>query len=356
LDNSVKNDGSGGPWGGRDDDSSGSPSGGDGQRQPWGQPRRRRPDRPPIGPPAIEALLRKGRERFGGRLPEPAGRPLWLWIVAIAVLLWLLTCVHQIDPQQRGVVTRLGRYAETLEPGFNLTFPMPIDFVRKLPVEDSRSLEIGMGNQRADNPMLTADHNIVDLAYAVRWKIRDPELYAYGLADPKDTIGKVAESVVRGEIANATLDRVRGPERDEIAETARARMQELLDSYRAGIQVIEVAIRRADPPKQVDEAFKQVVAAQQEAQRVVTDARSAAQTSAARAQGDAAQFNAAYAQYKLSPQVTRDRLYFNTMDEVLANTDKVIVDAPGVTLPLSELRRRPAAPGQDATIVVEAKR
>jgi membrane protease subunit HflK len=133
-------------------------------------------------------------------------------------------------------------------------------------------------------------------------------------------------------------------------------MQELLDSYRAGIAVMDVAIRRADPPKQVDEAFKQVVAARQAAQRAVTAARSAAQASSAQAQGDAAQFNAIYAQYRLAPQVTRDRIYFSTMDEVMASNDKVIVDAPGVTLPLSDLRRRPTAQGQDATIVVEAKR
>jgi membrane protease subunit HflK len=357
LDEPVKNDGSGGPWGGRDEDNSGSPAGGDGPRQPWGQPRRRRPERPPVGPPAIEALLRKGRERFGGRLPEPAGRPLWVWGSAIFVLLWLLmTCVWRIDPQERGVVSRFGRYVGTLEPGFNLTLPAPIESVRKLAVEEPRSVEIGLANQRGENPMLTADHNIVDLAYAVRWKIRDPELFAFGLADAQDTIGKVAEAVMRGEIANAPLDRVLGPERDEIAEGARSRMQELLDSYRAGVAVMDVDIKRADPPREVDEAFKQVLVARQEAQRVVSDARSAAQTSAARAQGDAAQFNAAYAQYKLAPQVTRDRLYFNTMDEVLANTDKVIVDAPGVSLPLSDLRRRTAPQSQDATIVVEAKR
>ena len=201
----MKNDGSGGPWGGRDDDNSGS-SGGDGQRQPWGQPRRRRPDRPTVGPPAIEALLRKGRERFGGRLPEPAGRPLWVWGTAVFILLWLLlTCVHRINPQERGIVSRFGRYVETLQPGLNLTFPAPIDAVRKLVVDEPRSVEIGLGTQRADNPMLTADHNIVDLAYAVRWKIRDPEVYAYGLADPQDTIVKVAESTMRSEIANAPL-------------------------------------------------------------------------------------------------------------------------------------------------------
>jgi membrane protease subunit HflK len=181
-------------------------------------------------------------------------------------------------------------------------------------------------------------------------------LYLYGLANPQDTIGKVAESVMRGEIASAPLDRVLGPERDEIAENVRARMQELLDSYRAGVAVLDVTIKRADPPKEVADAFKQVVDARQEAQRLVVDARSEAQTSTVRAQGDAAQFDAVYAQYRLAPQVTRDRIYYNTMDEVLANTDKVIVDAPGVSLPLSEIHHKPAPQGQDATIVVEAKR
>jgi membrane protease subunit HflK len=358
LDNAVKNDGGGGPWGGRDEDSSGSPSGGDGQRQPWGQPRRRRPDRPPVGPPAIEALLRKGRERFGGRLPEPAGRPLWVWGSAIFVVLWLLlTCVHRIEPQQRGVLSRLGRYAGTLEPGLSLSFPAPIDSVRKLAVEEPHTVEMGMTSDRADNPMLTADHNVVNLAYAVRWKIRDPELYAYGSDDLDGLIGKVGESVMRGEIANAPLDRVLGPEKPEIAEDARARMQELLDSYQAGIAVIEVTIRRADPPKEVAEAFKQVAAARQERQQRINGARIAAQASVDVAEGDAAQFNAAYVQYRLAPQVTRDRLYYNMMDDVLANSTKIVTGVPGITLPLSDLKRRPAPQGQELPpIDVEAKR
>lgn len=347
----MKNDGSGGPWGGRDEDG----SAGDNQRQPWGQPRRRRPERPPVAPPAIEALLRKGRERFGGRLPEPAGRPLWVWATAVFVLFWLaLTCVWRIDPQERGVVSRFGRYVGTLDPGLHLTLPAPIDSVRKLAVEEPRSVDIGQGAQRADNPMLTADHNVVDVAYTVRWKIRDPELFAYCLADPQATIGKVAESVMRGEVANLPLDQLLDPERDEIGDGARARMQELLDSYGAGIAVMDVTVRRADPPRQVDAAFRQVAEAVQAKEKLIAEARSAAQSSVARAQSEAAQFNAALQQYKLAPQVARDRLFFNTMDEILPSIDKVIVDAPGVTIPLSDLRRKPAQ-GQE-TIVVEAKR
>ena len=344
----MKNDGSGGPWGGRDEDSSGSPSGGDGQHRPWGQPRRRRPDRPPVGPPAIEALLRKGRERFGGRLPKPAGRPLWVWGSAIFVVLWLLlTCVHRIEPQQRGVLSRLGRYAGTLEPGVSLSFPAPIYSVRKLPVDESHTVEIGMTSDRADNPMLTADHDIVDLAYAVSWKIRDPELFAYGLDDRDDVIRKVAESVMRGEVANVSLDRVRGPEQTEIAEDARARMQELLDSYRAGIAVTE----------EVAEAFKQVDAARQERQQRINAARVAAQASVDLAEGDAAQFNAAYVQYRAAPQVTRDRLYYNMMDDVLANSTKIVTGVPGVSLPLPDAKRGPAPPDpQLPPIDVEAKR
>jgi membrane protease subunit HflK len=355
LGNSVKHDGGGGPWGGRDEDSSGSSSGGDSQRQPWGQPRRRRPDRPQVGPPAIEALLRKGRERFGGRLPEPAGRPLWVWGTAIFVLLWLLlTCVHRIGPQERGVVSRLGRYVATLEPGMNLTFPAPIDSVRTLAVEEPRLVENSQGGQRADSGMLTADHNIVDVAYAVRWKIRDPELYALGLDDPQDTIAKVAESVMRGEVANVPLEQVLAPERDELAESARGRMQELLDSYRAGIAVMDVTINRVGPPKQVEAAFNQVAEAVKERQRTVAEARKAAQTAAALAQGEAAQFNALYRQYKLAPQVTRDRLYYNTMDEILPNIHKVIVTAPGVNLTVTE-PRRPTPAQEAAPIVVQAK-
>jgi membrane protease subunit HflK len=356
LDDVVKNDGNDGPWGGREDAGSGSPPHGDGQRQPWGQPRRRRPDRPPVGPPAIEALLRKSRERFGGRLPEPAGRPLWLWFTAIFIVAWLLwTSVHQIGPQERGVVTRFGRYAETLDPGIHLTFPRPIDSVRKLSVEEQPQIDSG---ERADNAMLTADRNIVDVAYSVRWKIRDPEAYAYGLADPRATLDALARSVMRGEVARASLDRMLGPasERDAVAESARERMQELLESYRAGVVIIEVSIRRADPPKQVSDAYDKVASAQKDAQDLITKARSDAFAAQAVAQGDAADFDAVYEQYRLAPEVTRDRLYFDTMDDLMANNNKVIVTAKGVTLPPpSDLRRKPpAVPGQDP-IIVEGK-
>ena len=337
----MLNDNSGGPWGGR---SGGSGDDGDGlgPRNPWSQPPRKRPPGRPVGPPALEELLRRGRARFGGGLPQPHGRPLWLWGALLIGCIWILwTSVHQIDSQERGVLTRFGRYAGTLHPGISITFPAPIDRVRKVQVENIRTLDIGSTSDNAQNLMLTGDQNIVDLAYSVRWNVRDPDLYLFELADPDDTIREVAESAMRAEIARVTLDDAIGPQRSQIEDRVAQRMQEILDRYRAGVLVQGVAIKQADPPAAVNDAFKAVSAAQQDAQSFLNQARAYAQQLNQRAEGDAAAFDRVYAQYKLAPEVTRKRMYYETMEKVLAKTDKTIVESPGVTpyLPLPQIQR-----------------
>jgi membrane protease subunit HflK len=150
---------------------------------------------------------------------------------------------------------------------------------------------------------------------------------------------------MRAEMARVNLNAAIGPQRETIAQQVGERAQELLNSYRAGIEVVGVDIRQADPPGAVDEAFKAVSAAQQEAQGFLNNARAYAQELIARAQGDTAVFNAVYEQYRLAPEVTRRRIYLETMEEVLRNNGKTVVEAPGVTpyLPLPELQRRAGA-------------
>lgn len=317
----------GGPWGG-------GGSGGDGGdgSNPWNQPPRGRPGRGPAGRSALDELLRRGRARFGGRDgPEPEAGRMILWAVGGILLLWILwTSSHRIDPQERGVITRLGSYAGTLGPGMRFSFPAPIDVVTKIDIEEIRVKDIPATGGNAQNLMLTGDQNMIDLAYSVRWNIRDPELYLYELADPDETVGEVAESAMRAEIARVALNDAMGSQRSQIEGRVQQRMQEILDSYRAGITVQGVAIKQADPPSAVVEAFKSVSAAQQQAQAYLNEARAYAQQLGAKAEGEAAAFDKVYSEYKLAPEVTRRRMYYETMERVLAKTDKTIVEAPNV--------------------------
>lgn len=331
----------GGPWGG-----GGSGGGGD-EPNPWNQPPRGRPGRGPAGRSAIDELVRRGRARFGGRGgPEPDAGRLLLWGVGGLLLIWVLwTSSHRIDPQQRGVVTRLGSYAKTLGPGMQFTFPSPIDRVTKIDIEDIRVKDIPEGGGTGQNLMLTGDQNIIDLAYSVRWNIRDPELFIYELANPEETVGEVAESAMRAEIARVALNDAMGPQRSQIEQRVQQRMQEILDSYRAGITVQGVAIKQADPPAAVVEAFKSVSAAQQQAQAYLNEARAYSQQLGAKAEGEAAAFDKVYAEYRLAPEVTRRRMYYETMERVLAKTDKTVVEAPNV-VPYIPLPPQQAAKAQ----------
>lgn len=339
-----------GPWGptGGDD-----PEGGEQpQSGPWGQPPKRK--RSGTGVPrqatSLDDFLRKSRERFGGDGGGFSGGPsgkLIKWGVAGFAVLWLVfTSFAVVAPGERGVVTQFGRYSRTLGPGVGFTLPAPIERVQKVDVENIRNLELGSAS--TETLMLTGDQNIIDLAYSVRWNIRDPELYLFQLAQPEETIREVAESAMRAVIANYSLDQAIGEGRGDIEIRVTQTMQRILDAYRAGVVVQGVAIRQADPPQAVNEAFKEVTAAQQQAQSYINQANAYATQLTQKAQGEAAAFDKVYEQYSLAPDVTRRRMYYETMERVLQNVDKTIVEAPGVTpyLPLPEVQKRQQQPQQ----------
>jgi len=195
--------------------------------------------------------------------------------------------------------------------------------------------------------MLTGDQNLVDLSYLVRWNIKDLKLYTFQLAEPDETVKEVAEAAMRASVAEVSLtEAMGGSGRAEVEQNVRQRMQAVLDAYRSGILIQGVEIKKADPPAQVLDAFKEVTAAQQDAQSAVNRAQAWAQQLTARAQGEAAEFDKVYEQYKLAPEVTRRRLYYETMERVLSKTDKTIVESPNVQtyLPLPELKRTTPAP------------
>jgi membrane protease subunit HflK len=337
---------------------------------PWGEgpPRRPMGSRAPSRGGDFDDLIRRSQERlktqFGGGGAGGGGFDLndsrWLvWAGGALVAAWVvLSSFYSVDAQSAAVVQRFGAYVSTTGPGVHLKLPWPIDAVELRKVEQINIIDISSSEGANENLMLTGDQNIINLAYTVRWKIRNPESFLYELSDPEKTVREVAESAMRAEISRASLNDALGPQRAQIADQVRERMQELLDSYRAGIDVRGVDIKQADPPAAIDGSFKDVSAAQQDAQQYLNRARTYAQALVAKAQGDAAGFDAVYAQYALAPEVTRKRMYLETMEKLLTKVDKTIINVPGVTpyLPLPEMRRRARAVAEPAPASAPAQR
>ena len=332
------------------------PPKGDGPRNPWlppagdgGEPPRRSASIEDIFRSRSGAKRRSGGGGGGGGFPRLPDRPdgkSWLPLIAAGVAgVWLVfSSFHQIGPKEEGIVTTLGKYSRTINSGISLTLPWPLQTVTITDVTSIRRDTIPEGE--AEKLMLTGDQNLVDLSYLVRWNIKDLKLYTFQLAEPDQTVKEVAEAAMRASISEMTLTDAMGSGRAEIEQRVRQRMQAILDAYRSGILIQGVEIKKADPPVQVVDAFKEVAAAQQDAQSAVNRAQAWAQQLTARAQGEAAEFDKVYEQYKLAPQVTRQRMYYETMERVLSKTDKTIVEAQGVQtyLPLPELRRTPPPP------------
>lgn len=327
------------PWG----DAPG-PRGGTGEGRPRGN-----------GAPDFDDFIRRSQEKLrglgggggGGGGSSGGGRSApnipWALIGGAAVVLLLVTTsAYQIGAGERGVVTRFGQYASTAGPGFHFKMPAPIDQVTKIKFEDIRTTLIGTTDAENENLMITGDGNVISIAYAVRWRINNAEDYLFQVADPDSTVRDATESAMREMIGRSTLNNAIGPERAAIAEQVRERVQEILDSYGAGVLVQGIDINKADPPASVDEAFKDVSAAQQDAQQFLNQARAYAQQIQAQAAGATASFDKVFEEYRLAPEVTRKRMYLETMEKVLAKVDTTVIETPGVQayLPLPEISRR----------------
>lgn len=344
-------DKNGGGGGGSDKGGSGGP------RNPWlpggGEPGKRRSA-------SIEDIFKgrspEGPRRAGGgggsrgptfRLPERPGGKSWVPVILGAVgLVWVaVTSVHFIQPGEQAVVTWLGgKYSHSLDSGTNFTAPWPVQMVEKENVTQVRLEEVpGTSTEKL---ILTGDQNLVDLSYLIRWNISDLALYKYQLSDPRNALLEIGEAAMRAAVARQKLDEVlTGEGRAEVEQDVRAAMQARLDAYRSGISVQGIEINKVDPPSRVEEAFKDVSSAQQDADAAINRARAVAQQLLARAQGDASEFNDIYAEYKLAPEVTRRRLYYETMEQILSKTDKTIVESGNVMpyLPLPEVKQRSKA-------------
>ncbi len=338
-----------------------SPTPPSGPRNPWQSTGDAAPPRRSAN---IEDIFRPRGNRPGGggggggngfpRMPQRRDGKSWLPLIAGGVaLLWVFsTSAHQLGSTEEGVVTTFGKYSNTIGSGVSFTAPWPIQSVDVVDVTSIKRETIPEGE--AEKLMLTSDQNLVDLSYLVRWNIKNLKLYKFQLEDPSDTVKEVAEAAMRASVAEVALNGVMGGSgRGQIEQNVRQRMQTILDAYRSGVLVQGVEIKKADPPAKVVDAFQKVTAAQQDAQRDLSNAQAWAQQKIAGAQGEAANFDKVYGQYKLAPEVTRRRMYYETMERVLSNNDKVVVEGSGVTsyLPLPEVRRKiqptsPATGGQ----------
>ncbi|WP_374575811.1 FtsH protease activity modulator HflK [Phenylobacterium sp.] len=347
-----------GPWG--------SPPPNDGDQGPGG-PRRtppggprgpRRPDGPDLSA-LFDQLNRRLRDLFGG--PGGGGvRPGAIAVIGgAAFALWALSGFYVVQPNEQAVVTTFGAYSRSESPGLRYHLPAPIERVEKVAVTSLNQIEVG-GSPGADMPeeslMLTGDENIVDLDFSVTWRVEDPAKFLFTVRDPASSVKAVAESAMREVVGKTPLEAVLTRGRGQVQTEAAELMQHTLDSWGAGVSVVEVQIRTANPPQEVVGAFREVANAGQDAEsavneantyrnRVINEAKGDAakivqsaqgyrEQSVREAVGDAARFNSIYGEYRSAPAVTRERLYIETMQRVLQKANKVIIDAKGATAPI----------------------
>ena len=356
--------GGGGPWG-----SGGGNKGGG----PWGQG--------PGGgsgggnqPPDLEDLLKRSQEKLrrvmpggggvgGGGLPSSV---IFLGGMVLAVLLGIWAFTFRVNPDQVGIVMQFGKYVRRAEPGWHLKLPPPIEEVRYPAVTRQNTLEIGRRSSdrgrtytatSRDVPeeslMLTGDENIVDVDFVVRWSIRPDKVqdYLFNIEKPETTVKEVAESVMREVVGQSNIQPILTEARQKTEEEVQRLMQQVLDYYGSGVRIDQVQLQKVDPPEQVIDAFRDVQAARADkeklqneavtyANKIVPEARGDAerilqaaegykQQTVAEANGQAARFLKIYEEYKKAPDVTRQRIYLETMEKVMSQSDAIILDQKG---------------------------
>lgn len=337
-------------------------------------------------PPELDEIVKKGQEQLrllmggkagksgnggnqGGSPISMGKRPIFLGLIVLAVL-WLFTSFYRVDTSEQSVELLFGKYLETGEEGLNFA-PWPIVTKEIVAVTRENTEEIGVGRSgRASDQglMLTRDENIVDIDYQVVWNINDAQKFLFNIAGPQETIRAVSESVMREIVARTNLTPILTTGKGKIEQELQALIQQTLDSYESGVRIVRVNLDKADPPGDVANAFKEVQAAEQTkdtlekqadaySNKVVAEARGEAaqlqqQAEGYRAQvineavGEASRFKAVYAEYAKAPEVTRKRLYIETMERVLSSVDKILIDqganGQGVLpyLPVNELIKK----------------
>jgi modulator of FtsH protease HflK len=363
----------GGPWG---------TGGGGGGKGPWGSG----PQQSGPSPPDLEEFLRRSQDKLRNVLPggNLGGKGLAL-IALAAIAIWGLSGFFRVEPDELGVVLRFGKYVRDVKPGLNYHLPYPIESVLTPKVTRVNRIDIGLRNVEdlrrgtttrevpEESLMLTGDENIVNVDFSVFWLVKPngASEYLFNIQQPEGTVKAVAESAMREVIGRSTLDEILA--RQNIENPVHDLMQATLDRYGAGVQITQVQLQKVDAPAQVIDAFRDVQAARIDQERAKNEAETYANKVIPEAKGRAAQitqsadayrkqtvaeatgassrFRQIYDEYKKAPEVTRQRMYLETMERLFGGTDKIIVDSTatgGVVpyLPLDQLMRRPQAAPQ----------
>lgn len=359
----------GNPWGGRPPQGSGNNQGGE-----LDDMARRLEDRLRV------VLGGKGNgqpQRGGGNGGRPGGGELSLdrraigAIGAILVAGWLATGFYVVDAGEQAVIQRFGKWVRFVDqPGLQYRMPNGIETHTTINVQSVQTLEVGAageGGNATDGLMLTRDENIVDVGFNVQWRVTDPAAFLFNIdqvidtnGQPTGTLAAIAESAMREVVGRSLREQVLTTGRAEVESQTRQLMQRMLDQYGAGITVTLVNLTRAEPPRDVVDAFRQVAAASQEAETKINQARAYRNEVVPQAQGEAARFNQLYQEYRLAPEVTRQRLYIETMEQVYRGANRVLIDpgrggqAPVMVLPPDLLRAQPSQAPTGVTIAPNA--
>jgi len=371
--------GGGGPWG----SGGGNGGGGGDDRGPWGQGPSGGGGRGGGGgggqqPPDIEELLRKGQDGLKKILPGGAGTGKGIFlIILVAIGVWLASGFYRVESGHRGVVLLFGKFVATTDPGLNWYFPSPVGETLTPNVEHINKIDIGFrgGGDRSraaardiheESIMLTGDKNIADLDFSVFWKVKDAGQFLFNIRAPETTVKLAAESAMREVVGQTSLDSALTGGRKQIEDKTRVLLQASLDEYKSGVTITDVKLLKVEPPQPVIDAFNEVRRAEQdrkrkeneaeayrnqivpeargEAAKIVQDAEGYKERVVKDAEGEAKRFIAVYDSYAVAKDVTKRRLYLETMQEVLGKANKVLIDKNGQGvvpyLPLPEVQKR----------------
>jgi membrane protease subunit HflK len=295
-------------------------------------------------PPDLDEIIRRGQDTLKNVMPS--GRGTWILPVLLIVAFWLFNSVYQVQADERGVVLRLGEYARTATPGLHFA-AWPIETMTKLKVDAEN--QINFGGNDTDGLMLAGDQNIVDIRFSVLWRISDPEDFLFNVQEPQENVVRaVSESAMREIVGRTPAEEIRTTGRQAAQDQVQAITQATLDAYTAGIIIVAVNLEKADPPQPVIAAFEEVQRAEQnqaqaineadqytnqkaraaegEAAKLVEEAKAYKARVVAEAQGEAQRFLSIYEQYKNAKDVTRQRIFLETMEQILSQSNKVIIE------------------------------
>ena len=332
-------------------------------------------------PPNIDDIIRKAQGSMGKIFPGGKGssKPIYLGILVLLVL-WALSGLYRVLPDEQGVVLRFGKFIKTTQPGLNYHIPLPVERALTPKVTKVNRIDVGfrsasdtgrssggVGDVSEESLMLTGDENIVDIDYSVFWVIKDAGKFLFNIQSPLETVKAASETAMREVIAKSQIQSILTEGRSKIENEVQEITQGILDEYGSGIQITQVQTQKADPPDQVIDAFRDVQAARAdrerskneaeayandviprargEAEKILQQAEAYEKEVVAKAEGEASRFISIYNEYKSAKQVTQERMYLETMEKVLADIDKVIIDkssGSGVVpyLPLPEIKKK----------------